>query len=331
MTPSLLHRPILLLDGGLGTTLEDEHGVKFSTATPLWSSHLLVDGVEILKTVQRDFAEAGADIILTATYQASLHGFKNTRTTNENGVEREEARRYMLSAVRIAREAFNGRPGLVALSLGAYGATMVPSTEYSGKYGAMTEDDLLNFHLERIVCFVDSDEWTDIDLVAIETLPRIDEVRAVRRMMQRVSDKEYWISCVFPNGQEELPDGTVVGELVKTLLEGERTPYAIGINCTKVSNIAGLVKRFEDAANALALDLPRLVIYPDGAGGQVYDTRLQQWVGGDEGQLSWDQQVYSIVKDVQERSKWKGILVGGCCKTRPEHIKKLAAKLRELR
>ncbi|KIY00959.1 uncharacterized protein Z520_03625 [Fonsecaea multimorphosa CBS 102226] len=331
MANPLLYKPILLLDGGLGTTLEDAHGIRFSSTTPLWSSHLLVDGVETLKTVQRDFAEAGADIILTATYQASFHGFKNTRTTNEDGIEREDAKRYMLSAVRIAREAFNGRPGLVALSLGAYGATMVPSTEYTGEYPDMTEDDLLSFHLERILTFVDSQEWKDVDLVAIETLPRIDEVRAARRVMQRVRDKEYWISCVFPHSREELPDGTGVEELVRTVLEGERSPYAIGINCTKVSKVASLIKRFEAAADMHGLDLPRLVIYPDGAGEKVYDTKLQQWVGDDEGQLRWDQQVYSIVKEVKDRGKWKGILVGGCCKTRPGHIKKLATRLQELR
>ncbi|OQV07433.1 hypothetical protein CLAIMM_11868 [Cladophialophora immunda] len=331
MTNPLLHKPILLLDGGLGTTLEDEHGIRFSSATPLWSSHLLIDNVGTLRTVQRDFAEAGADIILTATYQASFHGFKNTRITKEDGIDREEARRYMFSAVRIAREAFNGQPGLVALSLGAYGATMVPSTEYTGEYGDMTEDDLLCFHVDRILCFVDSAEWEDIDLIAIETLPRIDEVRAARRMMKKVHDKPYWISCVFPNSREELPDGTGVEELVKTMLEGERTPYAIGINCTKVHKIASLIKRFEDAANVHALELPRLVIYPDGAGGKVYDTKLQKWIGDDEGQLPWDQQVYSIIEEVGERAKWKGIIVGGCCKTRPDHIKKLAARLRELR
>ncbi|KIW95512.1 uncharacterized protein Z519_04097 [Cladophialophora bantiana CBS 173.52] len=327
MKHPLLSKPILLLDGGLGTTLEDEHGIRFSSATPLWSSHLLVDNVATLQTVQRDFAEAGADIILTATYQASLHGFKNTRVASKDGIARDEAMRYMLSAVRIAREAFNGRPGLVALSLGAYGATMVPSTEYSGQYGERTEDDLLNFHLERIWCFVGSQEWKDVDLVAIETLPRIDEVRAARRMMQRVQDKEYWISCVFPNDSEKLPDGTGVEELVETMLEGERPPYAIGINCTKVYRVASLIRRFEDVAKMHPIDLPRLVVYPDGAGKKLYNTKLQQWIGDDEGQLPWDQQVFSIVKEVKERGRWKGILVGGCCKTTPGHIKKLAARL----
>ena len=331
MSASLLDHPILLLDGGLGTTLEDEHGVRFSSKTPLWSSHLLVENVVILKTVQGDFADAGADVILTATYQASFHGFKNTKVTNQNGIDEDEARGYMLSAVKIARDAFNGRPGLVALSLGAYGATMVPSTEYSGEYGNMKEQDLYDFHLKRLLCFHDSPEWEEIDVIAVETLPRVDEVRAARSIMQQVRDKPYWISCVFPNADERLPDGTDVKELVKTMLEGERPPFAIGINCTKIHKMPGLIERLEESARLQGLELPRMVVYPDGAGEKVYDTTLQQWIGNDDSQPPWDYQISKIVSEVQSRGKWKGLIVGGCCKTAPKHIQKLKQRLKELR
>jgi len=327
MANPLLNRSILLMDGGLGTTLEDEHGIAFSSKTPLWSSHLLVEDASILERVQRDFAAAGADVILTATYQASYHGFENTKVTSEGGIAGDDAKKYMLSAVQIARSAFEGRPGLVALSLGAYGATMVPSTEYSGEYGAMTEQGLFEFHFGRISAFVESEEWKEIDLVAIETLPRIEEVRAARKMMRNVADKPYWVSCVFPNDDDKLPDGSDIEELVHAMLGGERPPFAIGLNCTKVHKMAKLVQRFEQAAKSLSLELPRLVIYPDGAGRKIYNTTLQQWVGEDGDQRAWDQQVFDIVKGVIDRGNWKGILVGGCCKTRPVHIKKLRERL----
>lgn len=330
MTNSLLDKPILLLDGGLGTTLEDEHGVRFSSATPLWSSHLLVENVSTLESVQRDFAEAGSDILLTATYQTSFYGFQNTKTTSENGIGRDEAEQYMLSGVKIARQAFNGRPGLVALSLGAYGATMVPSTEYSGKYGTMSEEDIFHFHWERISIFVDSEEWKDVDLVAVETLPRLDEIRAARRVMEQVTDKKYWISCVFPNDDQRLPDGTEVAEVVRTMLEGRRTPFAIGINCTKVHKLASLVRQFEEAAQKLDLKLPRLVMYPDGAGEKVYDTALQRWIGEDISQQPWEREVCAIVHEVIKRDLWMGVIVGGCCKTTPRHIRELKNRLSEL-
>lgn len=327
MANPLLDRHILLLDGGLGTTLEDEQGVKFSTQTPLWSSHLLVENPALLQTVQRDFANAGADVLLTATYQASFHGFQNTKTSSHDGIEPGEAKKYMLSAVNIARNAFSGRPGLVALSLGAYGATTVPSTEYSGDYGQIKEEDLFKFHMERISTFANSEAWSNIDLVAFETLPRIVEVRATRRVMQTITDREYWVSCVFPNEDDRLPDGTNVEELVTVMVQGERKPFAIGINCTKIHKVAALVRRFEDAAKAIPVELPRLVMYPDGAGRKVYDTQRQQWVGDDSDSNPWHEQVSEIVNEIRHRGAWKGIIVGGCCKTTPGHIAKLRKRL----
>ncbi|KAK4939604.1 AdoMet-homocysteine methyltransferase [Elasticomyces elasticus] len=327
MRDDLFQKELLLLDGGLGTTLEDEHNVKFCADTPLWSSHLLVENTSTLEAVQRDFANAGADIILTATYQASFRAFRNTKVPKQDGIGTSDAVRYMLSAVKIARQAFNGRPGLVALSLGAYGATMVPSTEYSGNYGLMNEGDLYTFHSERISVFKDSSEWKEIDVVAFETLPRIDEVRIARRVMKGVIDREYWISCVFPNDDQRLPDGTSIEELVSVMLTGERPPFAVGINCTKIHKVAGLIRKYEEAARKLSLELPKLVFYPDGAGRKVYDTAVQQWIGDDSDQKPWHDQISDIVREVQHRGAWEGIIVGGCCKTAPGHIKKLRQSL----
>ena len=71
--------PILLLDGGLGTCLESApYDVHFSSDTPLWSSHLLASSPKTLLEVHKAYAAAGADVLLTATYQASYEGFAAT-------------------------------------------------------------------------------------------------------------------------------------------------------------------------------------------------------------------------------------------------------------
>ena len=236
MAEELLAHPILFLDGGLGTTLEEEHGVHFSSLTPLWSSHPLISSPDMLLKTQTDFARAGADILLTATYQASFDGFNRTPRESQHkgqeddgrtGYSRAEATDYMRSAVSISRSAFReaGKPaGLVALSLGAYGATMVPSQEYTGKYLAelMDSQGLYRFHLDRITCFVeDENTWNNIDLVAFETLPRLVEVQAVRMVMENVRTrgvpKKFWISCVFPD-YDELPDRSSISEIVTAML-----------------------------------------------------------------------------------------------------------------
>ncbi|ERF70678.1 hypothetical protein EPUS_02544 [Endocarpon pusillum Z07020] len=350
------HKPILILDGGLGTTLEDEYQVTFSSRdTPTWSSHLLASSLETLLEVHRSFVQAGADIILTATYQASFNGFTSTRrydlnvTSAERGgfYSQEEAGHLMRSAIPLARSAFGSKKGLLALSLGAYGATMIPSTEYTGKYPPEMGDcvNLERWHAQRINVFeADQKTWNEVDLVAFETLPRVDEIQAVRNAMQVLSmQKPFWISSVFPNDDEKLPDGSEVMDVLEAmvaqtpseskLIGHPPTPVGIGINCTKVSKLRSLIQKFEEAAASMQVHLPHLVLYPDGANNMTYDTTSQLWGPAKDaaGVGKWEDEMFDIVHEVQERDKWAGIVVGGCCKTRPQHIARLSEKIKHKR
>jgi homocysteine S-methyltransferase len=311
--PSESFPPIHLLDGGLGTTLTDGHGCAFNDSTPLWSSQLLLTSPTTLLSAQASFARAGADIILTATYQASFEGFA------KSGVSEDDAGKSMRSAVSIARAAFgaNGdreagraREGKVALSLGAYGATMIPSQEYSGEYDELhvTVKQLRDWHFRRIRAFFPVTEgfeesgigngmeekktcWGEVDFVAFETLPLLREILAVREVMCAVAklangeEKGFWISCVFPGEENCLPDGSIVKEVVRAMLgkrEGARTPMGVGINCTNIEKVEGLIGEFESAMKELVengevKEWPSLVVYPDGTNGEVYNTTTKEW------------------------------------------------------
>ena len=293
--------PLILLDGGLGTTLADRYNCVFDESTPLWSSHLLLSntGRDTLSDVQKSFARCGADVILSATYQASYEGFARS------GV-RDEGARLMRGAVAIARESFEGRKdGKVALGLGAYGATMSPGQEYSGRYDEAHDgvEGLREWHLRRMQAFMpgfgeDGEEkereacWESIDFVAFETLPRVDEVAAVREVMENVNDlvggrkKGFCISCVFPGEGNVLPDGSSVGQVVHAMLgEGKGArPMGVGINCTRVGKVEGLVVEFEREIGEMIErgemeeGWPSLVLYPDGTRGEVYNTTTKEWV-----------------------------------------------------
>jgi homocysteine S-methyltransferase len=147
--------------------------------------------------------------------------------------------------------------------------------------------------------------WKSVDFVAFETLPRLDEVLAVRQVMERVNEvvgegkeKEFWISCVFPGEGNVLPDGSSVKEVVEAMLgkgKGAR-PMGVGINCTRVGKVEGLVKEFEREIQGMMErgevvgEWPSLVIYPDGTRGEVYDTVTKEWVrsgGGEESLVSF--------------------------------------------
>ena len=62
-----------VLDGAMATELERR---GFDLDGPLWSAHVLVSSPEAIAAVHRDYLEAGADCLLTASYQVSAEGFQ---------------------------------------------------------------------------------------------------------------------------------------------------------------------------------------------------------------------------------------------------------------
>lgn len=381
--PIMMRTPVYLLDGGLGTTLESPpYCVTFNDSTPLWSSHLLICAPETLLKVHKDFIKNGASVLLTATYQASFAGFAETQRTVSTleeiqaageegesspkhavGYTKDDAVKLMKKAVELAQEAFTSsgsrEKGCVALSFGAYGATMRPSQEYTGAYETNMRDvmGLQTWHAERLAVFTsDPLIWEQIDLIAFETLPVLNEIHAVRRVMAaanrnvqtRNQHKPWYISCVYPHEELRLPDGSPVAKVVEAVFrdeeEEEAMPSGIGINCTAPAKLRDLIGEFE---RVLAVEKKRreksfkgtkklqpfLVLYPDGADGSVYNTTTHEWEQrdelADEPKKPWDIKLAEIVAETRERGQWSGIIVGGCCKTTPEDIGKLRAKLED--
>ena len=234
---------VILLDGGLGTTLtEPPFNQRFDQNTPLWSSHLLITSPETLQDVHGAFARAGADILLTATYQASFDGFERTLKTQKHPGDvrkhnskhlREEAKALMHSAIAIAQNAAGSqapsraqRPEVkfpmpcLALSLGPLGACLVPSQEYSGQYPSemCSRKALKEWHARRLAVFTeDPVSWGSVEFLAFETYKRLDEVQAIRDVMSNVQSseqreavneaqkkrKKWWISTVWPDAVED--------------------------------------------------------------------------------------------------------------------------------
>jgi homocysteine S-methyltransferase len=283
---------IQILDGGLGTSLQDQYGVSFdSTNTPLWSSHMLVSDPTTLQACQGDFVNAGVDVLLTATYQVSPEGFARTKTAQyPDGIPVEAVGGYLRTAVEVAERA-KGRDNVkIALSLGPYGACMIPGQEYSGAYDAAHngEGALYRWHLERLRLFVEAEGGLAerVQYVAFETLPRLDEVRAVRRAFGDSGIKApFWVACVFPREDELLPDGGSIEQVVDAAvgpLDGAPLPWGIGMNCTKVHKLAGLIDKFGACVSGVIAKgqlsaAPALVLYPDGTNGEVYNTTTQVW------------------------------------------------------
>ncbi len=229
-----------ILDGGLATELE-ARGHDLSDA--LWSARLLRDDPGAILAVHRAYVEAGADCVITASYQATL--------------ERLHADALRLS-VRLAREA---KPRLVAASVGPYGAARADGSEYTGDYD-VDERGLGGWHAQRFAIL----DAGGADFLACETIPSFAEARALARLLDRTPA---WFSFSCRDG-ERISDGTPI-ETCARHLDGIDKVAAIGVNCTPPRFVEELVGRIRSATRK------PIVVYPNS--GERWDAARRCWAG----------------------------------------------------
>jgi homocysteine S-methyltransferase len=296
---AMLERGPVVLDGGLATELEE---LGHDLAGALWSARLLRDRPEDIEAVHRAYFEAGADVAVTASYQATYEGFAAA------GIDREETTRLLRLSVALARGARDAvRPaGLVAASVGPYAVVLANGAEYTGDYGGVSAERLAAVHRPRVAALLEEAP----DVLAFETIPSIDEVAAVVELLGEFDGVESWITFCCRDGRR-LSDGTPVEEAVR-MASGSGRFVALGVNCTPPQHIDSLLER-----TRACTDLP-LLAYPNS--GRTWDEQRREWHGsGVEGFPA------SVVAGWRERGA-RGI--GGCCGTGPDAIAAIARTLR---
>jgi homocysteine S-methyltransferase len=332
-------RQVLILDGGLGTSLMLDRGIKLDENTPLWSSHLLLSDQNTLLDVQRGFGDVPVDILLTATYQVSIAGFARTSTQEfPNGIGTEKIPHFLDQAVKITEAAKHDRTK-AALSIGPYGACMQPGQEYSGNYDV--EHDCMQalqaWHHERLQLYASIPRaYQRLSYLAFETIPRLDEIVAMRKALYDMPDLAsipFWMCCVFPDEDLKLPCGGSVYAAVEAMLDPKHStavPWGIGINCTKVWKVDALLRQYESAVDDLVKSRristwPTLVLYPDGTDGRTWNAATKTWIPPRKAQSPklWEQQVAELVRATEKRGDWRHIVVGGCCMAHADEIRKL--------
>jgi len=87
---------VLILDGALATELEAR---GFSVDDPLWSAKALFERPDLVREIHLDYLRAGADVLTSASYQATVAGFMR------RGFTAEEAAELLRRSVRLAQEA----------------------------------------------------------------------------------------------------------------------------------------------------------------------------------------------------------------------------------
>ena len=140
----------VVVDGAMSTALESL-GADLNDS--LWSAKVLVENPDLIRQVHLDYYRSGANVAITASYQATAPGFA------KKGIGEAEARRLIALSVALAKEAREAyllenpvakrEDLLVAGAVGPYGAYLADASEYTGKY-RLTRAEYEAFHAVRI-------------------------------------------------------------------------------------------------------------------------------------------------------------------------------------
>jgi homocysteine S-methyltransferase len=294
---------IRVLDGGMASELQY---LGANIDGPLWSAHVLQDAPEKIVAVHRAYIVAGAQCILTASYQVSRMGYA------EFGLAPERADAALLRAVELGRAAAAELPErsiLVAASLGPYGAALHNGAEYHGNYG-VSFDELVAFHRERIRVLAEvvaaGPARRSPDLLAFETLPSLEEALAIGEALKPWPELAAWF-CFTCKDAQHVAHGELLQECTAAVA-GLPQAIAVGVNCTQPGLIASLIGELRRAS-----DKP-IVVYPNS--GEGWDAEKRCWTGSAD--------AAGFAAQAEDWFRAGAQIVGGCCRTRPAHIRLVA-------
>jgi homocysteine S-methyltransferase len=291
-----------VLDGGLATELERR---GFDLGGPLWSAQVLESSPEAVVAVHREYLEAGADCLLTASYQVSAEGFEEIGHNPQDAAKAAAgALRASVALAERARSEYQAstpRKIWIAASLGPYGAMLHNGAEYHGNYHCSFAE-LAGFHSRRIAVAA----GTRADFLAFESIPSRQEAEAILSTLEPYPDVGAYLSFTCKDGTH-VSHGERLRECAE-LLDQQPQVIAVGVNCTSPELIGDLIGEMAQATHK------PIIVYPNS--GEQWDAEHRCWLG--EGQIKKFGELAR--KWRREGASW----IGGCCRTGPEHVREVA-------
>ncbi len=281
----IIGEKIILLDGGFGTELI-ARGFPQGACPETWN----VEKPDVVKEIHRNYFDAGSDVVLT-------NSFGGSKIKLESSGQGNKCYELNRAAAQIANETKpEGR--FVAGSMGPIGKFLKPVGEYE-------EDAFENAYAEQARGLSDG----GVDFLLIETQYDIMEALCALRGARKVTDKPVFVTITFTKGPRGYFTimGNSVGQCVEEL-EKEEVPV-IGTNCTLNSEeMVDVIGLFREATS-----LP--IIAQANAG--------KPSVSG-EGEVSYEQTIEDYLGFIPQMIQNGASLIGGCCGTNPEYIKRMA-------
>ncbi|MDO4988600.1 MAG: homocysteine S-methyltransferase family protein [Synergistes sp.] len=290
---------IVLMDGAVGTSLWE----KATDKVPVWRYN--IENPKIVAELQREYLDAGAQIILADTFAA-------------NGVEVHRESPYSVeevvgTAVKIAKDTINGK-AKVGLAIGPLTGLLAPF----GKISLQTAKDLFE---EQIGAGMAEKP----DVVYIQTFMDLVMLKIAVQAANHY-DVPVLCSMSFMGGGKggraasDVKKGrvahTMMGNSVKDILEGLKDCRVdgVGINCS-MGPVEAMPVLEEFKA---ATDMP-LVFKPNAGKPTV----------AQDGTMGASFDIETFANDVLPAVDKGATYIGGCCGSNAAYIKRLGEKIRE--
>ncbi|XP_067890200.1 homocysteine S-methyltransferase YbgG isoform X2 [Heterodontus francisci] len=304
-------REVTIVDGGLATELE---AAGFNLQEdPLWSARVLQTNPQAIKNVHARYLCSGADVIATATYQATVAGFVKYLSLRS-----DEAALLLQSGVQLAKEAVDeflsesrslerGKP-LIAGSIGPYGAFLHDGSEYSGNYVEwMTKEELKAWHRPQMQSLITA----GVDLIAMETIPSQKEGEALVELLREFPNTKAWLSFSIKD-EQCISHGEKFADAVKFAIKSNQL-VAVGLNCCTPDLVSPLLVTINKNIN------------PE-RGWIVYPNSGERW----NPNTRWENRPINsqLTKFALEWKELGAKWIGGCCRTTPADITELRDTLK---
>ncbi|XP_050435235.1 homocysteine S-methyltransferase YbgG-like isoform X2 [Adelges cooleyi] len=284
---------IHLLDGGFTDGVKPYTDYESLMKHPLWGSHLLQDDEEAIYKSHRDYIRAGADMITTNTYQASINGFKQ-----HLGLDYDQSYELIKKSVQLCRRAIqtesSGRSVKILGAVGPFGASMCDGSEYRGNYiDDMSLQELIDWHMPRIRALIEA----GVDYLLFETIPSIKEAEVLLKILSGFPGQK---ACLAFSCKDEthISHGETFASAVEQCWTNNafrEQLVAVGFNCVPARYISSLLMSVQTK------NVP-FIVYPNGGG--VWDA-----------ENNWDNTKSYTISD-KDLTLWKsrGLkILGGCC------------------
>lgn len=304
----LLNERVLIFDGATGTNLQSQNlsvddfgGKEFEGC----NEYLIFTKPEAVRKVHLDFLEAGADIIETNTFGSNeivLAEYNLQHLTYE--ISRKAAKLAKDLALDFST---NEKPRFVAGSIGP--GTKLPSL------GHITFRELERSYYPQISGLIDG----GVDLLCIETCQDLLQIKAALSSAMIVFNEKKLKLPIIVSITIETTGTMLMGTDISAALTSLE-PYdiidVIGMNC------ATGPKEMSENVRYLCQNSPKPVFVMPNAGiPENVDGRACYHLSPEE-LVQW---LSHFVKDLGVN------IVGGCCGTTKEHIKKLVENLSHLK